>query len=66
VQARSPADLCVPHAVLGEIDDELARDAREGVARLEQRDGQVEVRQQLRLVAAARRRDEPRLGLVER
>ena len=60
VQARTPADLDVAHAVRGLGLDELPRDALERVGVLHQRDRQVERAQQLRLVGARHRGDQGR------
>ena len=63
VEAGRPAQLRVPHSVVGEVGDELGADTGQRRGGLEQRDRQVEVRQQLRLVAAVRRRHESLAGV---
>ena len=60
MEAGTPADLDVAHAVRGLGLDELPRDALERVGVLHQRDRQVERPQQLRLVGARHRGDQGR------
>ena len=59
MQRGRPADLDVTRAVRRDVLDQLARDARQRLLVLHDRDGQIEGAQQLGLVAAALRRDQP-------
>ncbi len=66
VQARRPAHLGVRDAVGGQVLDQLGRRAAQRAGSLEQGDRQVEVGEQLGLVAAADRRHHPRPCLGRR
>ena len=65
VQARRPANLRVPHTIVHEVLDELAGDALERITRLEQRDREVEVLEQLCLARAVLGRDHAAARFVE-
>ena len=66
VEAWCPADLRVPHAIGGQVLEQLGGGAFERLGRLEQRDRQVEEGQQLGLVGASLRGDHPAGRLLER
>ena len=65
VQAWRPANLRVPHTVVHEVLDELAGDALERLTGLEQRDREVEVREQPRLALAVLGRDHAAARVVD-